>query len=303
MTNEKYFIENSICGLIITYDIDQIIFKVVDSIKNQVNKVLIIDNGSQKKETLNYLKKIKEEEKEKVTIIFNSENKGIAAALNQGAKYALEKKFKWLLTLDHDSIALPNMVEELLKGYYFLKKSRAGIKIGILAPIPYDYNIKRVLVSLNWPGNICETSMVITSGSLINLEIFKKGIFFNKDFFIYYVDNEFCLRIIQKGYKIFLIKKAKLLHQEGNKQIKRFIHKKVSFSNYSPLAWYYIFRNGIYYIRKYHPPEKIPIIKKTFKDLIKIIFYDQQKIKSLKLSLKGLFDGWHGRLGKLDFKD
>ena len=297
MTNKKGFIENSICGLIITYNVNKIIFKVVDSIKNQVNKVLIIDNGSQKEETRNYLKKIKE--KEKVTIIFNSENKGIAAALNQGAKYALKHNFKWLLTLDHDSVALPNMIEELLRGYYFLKKSQPKTKIGILAPIPYDYNVKKVLVSLNWPGNICETPMVITSGSLINLEIFKKGIFFNENFFIYYVDNEFCLRIRQKGYKIFLVKGAKLLHQEGKKETKRLIYRTVTYHGYTPLADYYIFRNGIYLLKNYSPPEKKLIIRRIIKDIIKILLYDKRRFKSLKFSWKGVLDGWRGRLGQL----
>jgi len=291
--------KNSICAVVVTYNIDKIIFKTVDSIKNQVGKVLIIDNGSQRRETQDYLEKIKKKEKDKVTIIFNSENKGIAAALNQGAKYALNHNFKWLLTLDHDSVASPNMVEELLKGYFFLKKSQPKTKVGILAPIPYDYNVKKALVSLNWPGNIHEAIMVITSGSLINVQIFKEGIFFNTDLFIYYVDNEFCLQIRRKGYKIFLVKEAKLLHQEGKKEIKRLIYRTVTYHGYAPLANYYIFRNGIYLLKNYSPPEKKWIIRRIIKDFIKILLYDKQRFKSLKFSWKGVLDGWRGRLGQL----
>lgn len=287
-----------ICALIVTYNIDRRIFRVVDCIKKQVDHIVIVDNGSQQT-TRKYLRRI-QVRNPSLKIFWNRKNKGIAAALNQGISYISRLKYRWVLTLDHDSFAFPSMVKELIKGYHQIKEELPKIPIGILAPIPFDQNTRRSLVPLDWPGEFLERSMVISSGSLINIEAFKRVGGFREDFFVYHVDSEFCLRLIRQGYKIFLIKKAKLWHQEGNKIIKRFFWRTVTFYNYSPLAYYYIFRNGIYFARNYAPPEKKWIIQRMFKDLVRIILYDKQRIKSLKLSFKGIFDGWRGKLGQLN---
>ncbi len=48
-----------------------------------------------------------------VTVWHQPTNSGIAAALNVGVKIAKKKGYKWLLTLDDDSIPDSDMVERL----------------------------------------------------------------------------------------------------------------------------------------------------------------------------------------------
>ena len=77
--------KKNVCACIITYNIDEKINEVVNSIINQVDLVVIVDNAS-KSDTLEILKKLNENDK--VHIIFNKVNNGIAIALNQGIKEA-----------------------------------------------------------------------------------------------------------------------------------------------------------------------------------------------------------------------
>lgn len=77
----------NICCIIVTYNIDNEFEKCFHAIKDQVDKVIIVDNGSNK-DTLNYLDKINGEYN--IKLIKNKQNMGIAYALNQGVKYALK---------------------------------------------------------------------------------------------------------------------------------------------------------------------------------------------------------------------
>ena len=87
--------KNSICCVIVTYNIGKKFYQCYNAIKNQVEKVVIVDNGSNN-ETLDMLKDI--ESNDEVSIIFNSENLGIAKALNQGIEIAIKE------TMRHEGI-------------------------------------------------------------------------------------------------------------------------------------------------------------------------------------------------------
>ncbi len=52
-----------------------------------------------------------------VDVIRNKRNLGIAAALNQGVQWAKEQGYAWVLTLDQDSVVMPDIVETLSKVY------------------------------------------------------------------------------------------------------------------------------------------------------------------------------------------
>lgn len=72
----------------------------IESICKQVDKVILIDNGSDN------IREIEDLIKEYLNCILlkNGENMGIAYALNQILKYAYENDVKWFLTLDQDSV-------------------------------------------------------------------------------------------------------------------------------------------------------------------------------------------------------
>ena len=93
---------------IVTYNPDiELLKKNINAIYNQVEEVVIIDNGSE-----NLLKWKKELELKyvRITIISNNQNCGIAKALNQICCFGLKKSYNWVLTLDQDSISPDNLV-------------------------------------------------------------------------------------------------------------------------------------------------------------------------------------------------
>ena len=102
--------KHKVCVGIVTYNPNiQRLRESIESISKQVNEVVICDNGSF---NVNEIKEIVNEYS--CDIIENSDNKGIAFALNELCKYAYENGYGWILTLDQDSVCPMSLVESLL---------------------------------------------------------------------------------------------------------------------------------------------------------------------------------------------
>ena len=281
---------DTVCASIITYNIDEGILEVVDSIINQVDYVVIVDNASNEK-TIELLKQI--ENNEKIHIIFNTSNQGIAKALNQAVKVAEDKKLDWVLTLDHDSICNENMIENMLNIKKICENNR---DIGILTPRIFEVNMQDYISNKNTESYFTEVKDCIQSGSLIKLELFKKLGAFNEELFIYHVDYEFCKRVIENGYRIIQCNNTTLYHEEGYKIAKKLLWKKTYYNNYSNLAIYYITRNTVYMSKKY----SIFFSKRILKDFVYIILYDERRKEKLNYLRKGLLDGLINKFGKYE---
>lgn len=282
-----------------TYNIGAGILKCFNSIEGQVNEVVIIDNGSDKN-TIDILRGL--EKRSNLKIFYDKKNMGIAAAFNSGARYALDKGYDWVLTLDHDSIATPGMVWELSEAYDVLRSKGQNDKIGILCPVLYDTNAKIYLTGeMASNDNIVNVKAAMSSGSLINGSVFQDVGLFNEELFLYYVDDDFCLRLRKAGYKIFLVRRAILLHTEGRRELKKLLWKSVYFHNYSPIANYYIFRNGIFILKKYILFDwsylKIFTLRMPA-DFVRIVLFSSDKLNNIKQSFIGLIHGIIGKYGK-----
>ncbi|MGU8928578.1 glycosyltransferase [Clostridium perfringens] len=289
-----------VCCIIVSYNIGKKIEQCVLSIINQVGKVIIVDNGSNEEtlKSLNYLLK-----KYNVDLILNKENKGIATALNQGVSYAIKNNYDWILTLDNDSKATANMVNIMLKTYfslpYAIKKDIAGMFPCYLEEKIEDFGC------IEASDNLFEYNYIITdmtSGNLIKAETFKKVGFFNEDLFIDYVDHEYCYRVNERGLKFIKVKNAILLHSLGNTKQKKFLNKKIRYTNHSYVRRYYITRNRFYTWKRFSSFKKeIRFDKLCFlKENIKILIFEDDKIKKVKMSLKGYKDFKKNKFGKIE---
>jgi rhamnosyltransferase len=282
--------ENKVCASIITYNIDEKIIEVVDSIINQVESLVIIDNNS-KPETISILKEL--DKKDKVNLILNSTNNGIAKALNQGVEFAKKNNLKWLLTLDHDSICKKDMIKNMMD---VEKQYEDKEKIAILAPQVFEVNKQDYISSKkNTDQMYTEVKDCIQSGSIFNLEIFDKIGNFNEDLFIYHVDFDYCQRVLKNDYRILQCNNTVLYHEEGYKIPKKFLGIKTFYNNYSSPAIYYITRNTIYMSKTYSPI----YLKRIVKDFVHILSYDQNRFEKLKYLNKGLYDGIFNKYGKM----
>lgn len=255
----------------------------LNSIEIQCDKIYLVDNASENKsEILEVLKKYKS-----CTLISNKENKGIATALNQIMEAAEADGFKWVLTLDDDSVCDKNMVEKLWAG---TTKSNAGI----ICPIAVDdkignFNYRKI----GFEDVYREIENCITAGSLTNVEAWRKCGGFDKKMFIDFVDIEYCACLREHGYKIIQRVDTRVHQQYGNvSKTINFWGIPFSIFNYSPIRIYYSVRNQIYYIHKH----KESINK--FKQYLflsgyigKRVIFEKNRLETIKAIFKGITDG------------
>ena len=278
--------------VIVTYNTDEGIFKVIESVHKQVSKIIIVDNGSNNN-TKEMLRKVSE--KYDVDVIYNGTNLGIATALNIGIKEAIKYNSKWILTFDHDSIVTEGMIPNMLNCYNNLNEDKRE-SVGILAPEILDVSINKHFYKVNSENDYEEEESIIQSGALINIKMFEKIGFFNEDLFIYFVDTEFCMKVIYNGYKILMIKGTELLHEEGKRERRKFCGLEFTYDNFSIQAIYYISRNAIYMFNKYR---EYKYIDRIIHDFTRILLAEPRKLKYLFMGIK---DGLIKKYGKKTFK-
>lgn len=290
----------NICAVIVTFNIGKDIYKCFNSVKNQVDEVVIVDNGSGQ-DTIIVLNEIEKEEK--VKIIYNKENLGIAAALNQGINYAMNKGYDWVLTLDHDSKVTPGMIDTMLAAYNKLNEDEKSDTF-MIVPRHVEEKFYRE-IDINNQYNQSKPDFVITeinSGSLIKTDAFKLLGFYDEKLFIDYVDHEFCLRLRKYNKKILYVPNAILLHNLGSTQIGSFLHKKITYTNHSYFRRYYITRNRIYVWVKYFMIATRWVLKDImyfFEEIVLIVLFENDKRKKFKMILKGVKDAFKGNFGKI----
>lgn len=292
-------IKNSVCCVIITYNIGERFYSCYNAIANQVEKIVIVDNGSNS-ETISILNKLSENEN--TSLILNSENLGIAAALNKGVKMALEEGFQWILTMDNDSIATPNMVKIMLEQYEDFEED-SNI-VGIFPNyVDLGYNEQSKENNSSKSKEYKFVNAEITSGNLLKSEVFEKVGFFEEKLFIDMVDYEFCFRIRSKNYKLVQLSDAILYHNLGNTKVKNILGKNIYCTHHNFVRRYYITRNRFYTWNKYKEFNfyELKKDKKAFlKELLKIIVLEEEKIKKIKMIVKGFKDYRNDIYGKIN---
>ncbi|MDR1952457.1 MAG: glycosyltransferase [Elusimicrobiota bacterium] len=287
-----------ICALIVSYN-SRKVFRCYESVKNQVDFTLIVDNGSRDKDIIEGLLKI-QKENPKSKIIFNNQNLGIAKALNQGALYAKNLNSKWLLTLDDDSQLNDDTVFEIIKDFNNLP-SEIKEKTAVLALKYQERNIDNAPKTQNINISVKSFKPVkyaLTSGNFIKTSVFDCGISFDEKLFIDQVDNDFDFTIRKKGFIILESQKRYIVHELGLSQKKRgFIIK-----NYSPIRRYYLSRNCIYILKRYLFFDFLGVsrifIGAIFGGIFKITFFEKQKFEKYKYICFGIIDAIFNKMGK-----
>lgn len=290
---------NKVACIIVSYNPDNGIIDCFNSLINQVDKIYLVDNGS-KKENLEVLNNLKDSFKDKVDLILNKENLGIATALNIGVKKALEDNYEWILTMDQDSKADKSMISTMIKTYLNINEDERREILSIF-PTFVDERIE----SLEDKSNIKEYEYVdaeITSGNLLRREAFDRVGFFDDSLFIDLVDTDFCMRLNEKSIKMIKVRDAILYHNLGESQGVKTLFGKFNTSNHSALRRYYMTRNRFYTWEKYKDLDSFTLNRDKLlfkKEFVKIILGEKDKINKVKMIFRGYKDYKKGIRGKL----
>ncbi len=277
-----------ISAVITLFNPDEKIKTRLESIIPFTERIYLVDNSESVNDGLvNYFQNL-----QKVEYIFNGENLGIASALNTGIKKALSDGFDYLLTLDQDSEFEVNSLGKLISSI------QPDDKIGIYSPFHKNKFFT------NPPSNKEYEDIldVMTSGNILNLKVVDNIGFFREDYFIDYVDIEYCLRLRKNDYKILRINSSFLNHNEANLMRKSFLGKYVYPPNHKPFRWYYKIRNYFYLKDEYlsHFPEYFEKEKRNIRNnIFKIILFEKEKFLKIKFILRGYFDYRRNIKGKL----
>ncbi|MDE7257110.1 MAG: glycosyltransferase [Clostridia bacterium] len=220
-----------------------------------------------------------------VQVIRYEKNTGVAQPLYDGIECALSNNFKYVYTLDQDSVTAENTIDKL----YEIISGNPQIAIAAVDHVPMakDTDIKQT-----FGGGVRFVDKVITSGALSDAKIIKEIGNYIPEMFIDWVDTEMCYRVESQGYKIALTDEVLLVHNMGDPVQRKFLWTTCTTMNYSPFRLYHIWRNASYCFRKYKHNRKL--IKRDKMELrhlkLKIILYEDNKFSKLKAIKKGRKD-------------
>lgn len=275
---------------------------LVHQLENTVAHVLVLDNSPPGVFCAALLAAPKPQH---ISVHLLGRNTGIAYAQNRGIAMARNAGALHVLLLDQDSLPAPDMVFELLLAWQHLcQEGAAPAALGpacvdlrtqktaaICPPIQKGYVTRSLL-----PGERALVNHVISSGSLISIDVLDKVGPMDEALFIDYVDIEWCLRARQAGYAVFTIEKARLFHHLGDKII-RFLGREIPM--HGPLRHYYLIRNGVYLQKKqgvsgdWKKADRILILKR-------FVFYgvfSWPPGRHLRYMIYGFLDGLRGKMG------
>ncbi len=296
-------------GVVVTYNPPAGFPDSVDALLSQVDELLVVDNGSSgecRERAFTGPRAMYTN----IEFILNDRNLGIARALNQGFDRAIERGFESAFVFDDDSLPAPGMVSELLDVY---SGHPERDRIAVVAPnvsVPSagaDLRVVRARGRLLYERVPCrgqrsleDVSIVISSGALYDLRAYRQIGPFREDFFIDYVDTEYCLRAKHCGYSVLVACRALLIHQLGKQRAARLGPLTMHPLFHSPLRWYYMARNRIPMIRLYAlrwPHWLLYDLVINMNGLVRLVLFEDQKWAKLVAMLLGTWDGLSGRLG------
>ncbi len=221
------------------------------------------------------------------------QNAGIATALNTAARLAIADGFGYLLTMDDDSQAPPDMVAQLLD-YLATVPDHT---VGIVSPRHVLTTAANRLTANPQPTPVLTT---MSSGNLLDLTIYQWVGPFRDDLFIDVVDHEFTLRLHAAGYRVIELPAVLLTHRLGEQ--KRVPFTGVTFVSHTPARNYYLVRNSLIVIRQYgrrFPAYAALALRTIAIETVKAALLEDKRLRRLQLIGKALTDGWRGKTGPL----
>lgn len=278
-----------ISGVVVLYHPDSSVVENIQSYIDCIDRLYVIDNSDFiDAEAAAEIEKI-----DKCVYVNNGENLGLARALNAGVVMALDNGADWLLTMDQDS----RFQEGALMCIFQWLNDNDARDVGIVTPVhkTFGYSVKVC-------DGLVDASTVMTSGNLLNLQAYAEVGPFREEFFIDYVDHEYCFRLMKFNYKILIHCDSILEHNLGESNHVNFFGFDVTYTNHNRNRRYYITRNRLSMIKEYwltQPVYCIKDVKNFFTSWLKIVLFDQNAVAKQKSILLGVLHFIQGRTGKL----
>ncbi|MEM3403462.1 MAG: glycosyltransferase family 2 protein [Nitrososphaeria archaeon] len=235
----------------------------------------------------------------RLILIKNKDNYGFAGGNNIGIKFALSVlRSDYILLLNNDTVVDKTFLNELVK------EIENDENIGAIGPKIYQYGKKGVLYSVGgkltwWRGlsqhigineldvgqynkkvhvDYLEGSCLLIRGKVL----FKVGLL-EPRYFLYWDDNDLCIRISKSKYTCVCLPNSIIWH-------------KISSSSKGTIKTYYMVRNRFRFMKRYSSKAQLLLfflyfflIEIWFKSLIWLLYH--RNIMNFGAFIKGVMDG------------
>jgi rhamnosyltransferase len=259
MKQNPVTIEASVCAIVVTYNpVIANVRELCAGIAGQVGKVFLVDNDSANAAELSAAF----QGDEAVEIISLPKNMGIAYAQNAGVAAARAQGAQYLVYFDQDSAVPAGFVDTLKLAFIelsalhriaatvpILKDSRHGFFYPLIQL--RSFGRRRKIVPTGREERPFPISLAISSGTFTSMAVTDDVGEMRSDFFIDYVDTEWCLRAIHKGYSLYAVPAVCMLHAIGDNSIPFLKWRLVV---HSAFRRYYRVRNAFFMVRLAHVP-------------------------------------------------
>jgi GT2 family glycosyltransferase len=263
--------------------------KVIDHCINSINKnlpIIVVENSDNLK-FKNYL----ENNYKNVQCILSKENLGTGAGYNIGIKFS---KTDYVYVINPDITLEANALDEI-----FLASKKLD-DFSILSPISSDVHFPNY-VMIKEKKNYKEKNLpfkvkyVDGFSMLLNKKKFKNNYYFDENFFMYWENNDICIRVINDGGSVFIVPRAKIKHL-GAKAVDPKFFKEIELSR----NWHWMWSTFNYH-RKYKGffISLLIVLPKLISAIIKILIYtlviNKEKKKIYYQRLSGLINAIMGK--------
>lgn len=309
MTVQNFF---NIHAIVVTFNPEQdVLQREFGLLVSQVDKIWLVDNASSQSlaawvSDLPWASKLE--------LVQMSANLGLGAAQNAGIQLARAAGASHVLILDQDSEPMPDMVERLLTASDRLQSS--GVRLAAVAPVYSDSATGPAsgFVRLGWldfkkqtalpDQDVVEADFVISSGSLVPVSVLDDIGPMDESLFIDHVDTEWCLRAQSKGYRLFGVPGARMVHTLGDRRTRIWFLRWRNVAYHAPFRYYYIFRNSFLLQQRGYIPLKWRVAELL--RCVKVMFFyglfSKDRLCCLQMMGKGLVDGFRGVTGSAQDK-
>lgn len=277
-----------ITAIVTAYHPDELLRGVVESALEACESVIVVDNTPG--ETPSLAESIDDP---RVTVLGGGRNLGLAAGLNRGLAH-LPPETEAVLLLDQDSVIPDGMIEGLAKVL-------GDPGIGIVGPSPVDADTGRTYETLaeRRHEQVDDRDLVITSGMLLRRSCLEKVPGFREDFFVDYVDVDFCLRMRRAGVRIVRDLSQRMPHSIGDVRVHRFLGREIRVGHQAAWRHYWNTRNGVVLIREHVRRNPVWAAANALflaRWFAYLVLFEPKRRTHVPAYLKGLRDGITGRV-------
>ncbi|WP_395304174.1 glycosyltransferase family 2 protein [Enterobacter sp. ECC-019] len=296
MTSRDNPQKHKVIAIVVTFNpVITNLLSLVSQLETQSYRTIIVDNGSDNVAGIAQL----QASCSNVELLSLSENIGIAAAQNKGIRHGLNLGGDFTLFFDQDSSIAEDFVSKMVEDFISLKHN---YNIAALGPTLQDSRYKKIypVIRMSKHGlrtkiipdvtstEPVEVSCIIASGCLVDNNILSLDNLMDDSLFIDYVDTEWCLRVISRGFKIFVTPNVIMQHEIGDAHIEM-----LGFVIPVHSAWrrYYRVRNGVFMLKMSHVPKLLAIREIIFSFVHQmILFFKSKNIEYIKVYFRAMSD-------------